>query len=512
MSSNFARDATWHAETLARVRRNTRPRGPKLITERANSRGPDGSSALVMLATVGTVADALAVLGAGADVNMPSLPFLPEGRTWADSWQETTPLTAAAARTGGTDGMLQALITAGASNPQYQDLLETACKYGNARTVRYLLVMKASPCHPHAPGGRLPIHIAAKHGHASVINVLMEHVADPSATLGELHGSPLSAAIHGGHAPAVVALLRHGATRHCALYEAVAGADPHIVACVLRYKASPLDYTDVNGATALHVAAKRNHVSICRLLLDANADPRAHERRAAGSQGPSALHHAADINSSILKMLIEYKADVNSTWSGMTPLMIAAKNHFTDHIETLITSGANATNRNLNGHTAGEIAVTMGEPDACLPTIMLLAAAGAPHIVIPGGVPPNRHIGLGNWHHHTLRWAPLQHIAANNWWQFGGPLRLHLGWPRLVGNTGNMIGARRQSGMCVQTKALINRLTKGWSPKNQHPAKSDCHRRVYTIMLVSARMYNCESPTGMPPEMWMHCLRFLMFE
>jgi ankyrin repeat protein len=486
----------------------------KFTDDRVNGVGPDGSTALVMLATVGGVPETLAFLAAGANVNISSLPFYEFGEgpgdlAWFEQW---TPLMAAAARTGGSDGMLQALVGAGASDNQYQRALELACKHNNVRSVRYLLSVNASPSHVH---GTAPIYIAAERGHARVINVLLEHKADPCAWHPAVFGrsAALSVAICNNHASAVIALLQHGATRHSALFEAIAQGDLHIVSCVLRYKASPLEHTDVTGATALHVAARRNNPSICRLLLDANADPNAREKWVnSGLIGPSVIHHAAECRGVILKMLIISKADVNTNWSRTTPLMLAAKHHFTENVAALIEAGADASKRSLVGHTAGVIAVTQGEPDECLPTIKLLAAAGAPHMVQPEWMPWNRHPRLVRWQKATLNWAPLQHIAANGWWQLGEQLRKHLGWAQLVGTTDNMIGARRQSDTCIQTKALINQLTSGWSPKNQHPAKSDGHRQVYTIMLVSARMYNCESPTGMPPEMWLHCLQFLMFE
>lgn len=100
----------------------------------------------------------------------------------------------------------------------------------------------------------------------------------------------------------------------------------------------------------LFYACRYGHLKVCEVLIDSGADVRY------SRQGWTPLHEACSFNHvDIVKWLLAQNAnpDVMVSWSGMTPLMHAARRNFLGVCDVLIGGGdANVWQRNLDGHTA----------------------------------------------------------------------------------------------------------------------------------------------------------------
>ncbi|PAA55583.1 hypothetical protein BOX15_Mlig032910g2 [Macrostomum lignano] len=90
---------------------------------------------------------------------------------------------------------------------------------------------------------------------------------------------------------------------------------------LLRQKGIKIDVTDDKGQTALHVACRRSHVQIARLLLEFGADVLKQEK-----DGVSALHQPARNGSlELCELLLSSGANVDTTDNnGLTPVMVAS--------------------------------------------------------------------------------------------------------------------------------------------------------------------------------------------
>ncbi len=76
--------------------------------------------------------------------------------------------------------------------------------------------------------------------------------------------------------------------------------------------------------------------------------------------------HMSIVNGDLetVKKLIDFGADVNQKWNGMTPAMYAARYNRVDILKLLIAKGANLKHRSDRGHTASFYAKHSGATEA----------------------------------------------------------------------------------------------------------------------------------------------------
>jgi ankyrin repeat protein len=118
-----------------------------------------------------------------------------------------------------------------------------------------------------------------------------------------------------------------------------------------------LETPAVNGNTALMMAAFRNNAVAAHALLARGA--------VVSRPGWTALHYAATGGSvDIGKALLERGADIDApSPSGMTPLMMAAREGQEEMVRLLLACGANASLRDGGFHqTAAEFALKADKP------------------------------------------------------------------------------------------------------------------------------------------------------
>jgi len=110
----------------------------------------------------------------------------------------------------------------------------------------------------------------------------------------------------------------------------------HIVAYMLENGGS-FDMVDVDGITALWIAATRNHVESVRLLLEKGADPNCQPSNKQKHAFP--LYIAAQENHvEVCELLLRYNADVDQKCNGVTSLEVATHKKNTNIVKMLQTA------------------------------------------------------------------------------------------------------------------------------------------------------------------------------
>jgi hypothetical protein len=110
-----------------------------------------------------------------------------------------------------------------------------------------------------------------------------------------------------------------------------------------------VNFSSADGQSLLILAAKFQDTTICKYLLDKQANVNYQD-----TSGRTALFHTASRGfSDIVKFLLNRGAKVNlPRYDGLTPLMIATYNRYTDVVRLLLESGANCDVKEFRGHTA----------------------------------------------------------------------------------------------------------------------------------------------------------------
>lgn len=175
--------------------------------------------------------------------------------------------------------------------------------------------------------------------------------------------TPLIAAAFGGHAAVVELLLRHGADirqtnvqGRTALHLA-ADQDRSLVVALLCTAGAQVDARDFHQHTPLHVAAWQDHRDSVRVLLGAGADLSA---RDVNGDTPLALAASEPVPEVVRALILAGAAVDAINDHGQTPLGRAAEEGQAGCVTALLEAGADATRRDGHGRTPHELAQAGG--------------------------------------------------------------------------------------------------------------------------------------------------------
>ena len=204
---------------------------------------------------------------------------------------------------------------------------------------------------------------------------------------------PLSLAPTAEMAEAIIAaganVNKRAERAHCPLLSQAIWGNAEVVKVLIKKGAAVDTKGYMQGYTALHYAAKYNHLDVAKVLVEGGATVSGQKRgifdgtalmtaARAGSEQVFAyllrkdknpqinevLHIAAEYggkrsirngNEAIIQLCLAAGADINSTVSGSTPLHKAAKLLAPSVVELLLEKGADVTARNNYGQTAIEL-------------------------------------------------------------------------------------------------------------------------------------------------------------
>lgn len=122
-----------------------------------------------------------------------------------------------------------------------------------------------------------------------------------------------------------------------------------------------LNYQNIDGLSALHLAAINGNTEIIQILLDHGIDQGLED-----NNGQSALWHAVNSgNIAAIKLLTNDKKMINlSDHDGFTPLHIAALKNNTEALKILIDANADVLKQTNAGHSVLHYAVSLGNDRA----------------------------------------------------------------------------------------------------------------------------------------------------
>jgi ankyrin repeat protein len=150
--------------------------------------------------------------------------------------------------------------------------LHLAASGGQVETCKFL-IKKGVPVDVKNTNNDTPLHFAAKTGQAKVIKYLISKGADVNA-LGDFNHPPLYVAAGKGHLDACKILLEKGTSKEninsSFFWAAMAGEDE--VCSYFISKGVDVNFQNIIGLTALHVAAQDNRIDVVKLLVKKGAD------------------------------------------------------------------------------------------------------------------------------------------------------------------------------------------------------------------------------------------------
>lgn len=173
-----------------------------------------------------------------------------------------------------------------------------------------------------------------------------------------------------GFTPLMVASLRNGGGPDCSLHgdeEDESGGDepgPSVISDLIAQGANLMAQTDRTGETALHLAARYSRADAAKRLLDAGADPNAHD-----NMGRTPLHAAVAADAQgVFQILIRNRAtELDARMNdGTTPLILAARLAVEGMVEELIHCHADINAVDDHGKSALHWAAAVNNVEATL--------------------------------------------------------------------------------------------------------------------------------------------------
>lgn len=329
-----------------------------------NARNREGETALYRAARDGDLTSLNSLIAQKADVNL------------GNTRLKDTPLMIATI--WGHEKCVQALLTARADVSARDNRDKTAldwaalqCHSGISSIlldahVRALLLGRAVGIDALDKNGQTALHYAIEHEPMEVFLKLLKKTKNLNVK-DSRDNTPLMLAASLGKAAYVRALLMAGANVEAQDLQGTTTA-LHIVACLeqhpetleaLCHKIKDINIKNQNGETPLHIAAENDNIEGVRILLNAEADVEAQDRK-----GATPLFHAASVRferqskRGILNLLIERGAKVNARNTALgTPLITAASKGLEGTVESLLEAGAEIDAQNKDGQTALHAAI-----------------------------------------------------------------------------------------------------------------------------------------------------------
>lgn len=159
-----------------------------------------------------------------------------------------------------------------------------------------------------------------------------------------------------------------------------------------------VDKRNVDGDTALHLAASHGHHEVCAVLVAAGADVKAADATHSTPLQLAALHGHVEV----CKLLLEKGAVVDAAYALLQ--LDADNGHYEDHevcsAPIAANVGVNASTGTAGSFTPLHLAVLSGHPDVC--KVLLATGAKSRQSASPGQVTGNKrllHIAADCGHH-----------------------------------------------------------------------------------------------------------------
>ncbi len=220
--------------------------------------------------------------------------------------------------------------------------LMLSCRYGHATTVE-LLIEHGASVNAKSTTNNTALIVASGNGFEQLAKLLIDNGAELRCALAT-GWTPLHCAADGGFGPVVRLLLEHNADSMAAtkkkkstpLILAARKGNLSALSAMLEQRGVDCNHARTDGTTALMSAARNGHDVSVRRLLKAGADPTRQDKT-----GATALcYAAAHGHKGVLKALCDADASrmtLNlANKSGLTPLMLAAKNNHVQAVEVLV--------------------------------------------------------------------------------------------------------------------------------------------------------------------------------
>ena len=406
-AADTATNKTKTAEKHEARRKLFAPQKPQKLSL-INQAGPRGSTALIMLATLGDTDKVREIISRhGADVNLQGFIFKDD---WtldqkAKSFLKTTPLIAAV--TGSHEATVRTLLELGAEpNKLAPTPTKTTSALGEAARLNApAAIIRLLLQHGASPDVGVPLWGAAKHGNLGVALMLLDANADANACKESAsRQTPLYVACSGNHAELAFQLIKRGADIEAK--ETSSGYTPLVVSCVNASK------------DCIHL------LTVCGANVNATSGTGGHRSKSAAP-----LFHAVirgDL--ATVEKLVERGADVNlgttyqqktSYQHNQTPLMAAIQRRNANIVEFLLGHNADCTQRQGDGVGVLRMAITAG--DTAVFKALLKQPAIRESVIANGGDPT----GSGRAGTELPTTTPLYVAAQHNRHEFAAALLDH---------------------------------------------------------------------------------------
>lgn len=173
--------------------------------------------------------------------------------------------------------------------------------------------------------GLYPLQVALQIGSTSTLQVLVEYA--------EKCGLPVNEFLE-----------KASTERSTPLHAAIGGGDLKVVKTLLLYEA-PIDATQDDGSTAVHLAAAQGSTEMIQLMFEMQPEKKVTCLKSRDSLGLTPLHRAAlmDRNQTVQYLLKQGSEIDERTIDGRTPLLVAASRRAWSTVKTLINAKADVT-------------------------------------------------------------------------------------------------------------------------------------------------------------------------